>query len=285
MNTEIIQEKFDSYRTASVQEEENALAEITHEIALAGLSRSGFFKDAIFQGGTCLRILYNLERFSEDLDFILKKSDANFNWQNHLKKVEEEFNAYGIELTVEDRSKANETVKKAFLKNASIGKILLLKHPKQDGISKLIKIKFEVDINPPNGSGFETKYLNFPYPFPITTQDMPSLLAGKSHALLCREYTKGRDWYDFAWYAGRKTGLNYNFLSNALNQIGPWKGKNPIVDKEWYLNEIKQKIEVIDWDIAKQDVSRFLKQKDLPTIEFWNQNYFLDCLDKMVSCL
>lgn len=285
MSTQIIRDRFEGYRTASRQEAENAMAQIAQEIALAGLSRSDFFKHAVFQGGTCLRILYGMQRFSEDLDFLLKRPDPAFQLAPYLQGLEVEFKAYGVELIVQDRSKADETVRKAFLKSDSLGKILSLAHLDLTERMRAVKIKFEVDTNPPDGGGCETKYLDFPFPFPVTVQDAPSLFAGKSHALLCREYAKGRDWFDFVWYVGRKTPLNYAFLSSAIDQQGPWKGQDVVVTKEWYLAEMERKIAAVDWDDARRDVIRFLKSSDLPIVQLWSREYFQDRLRKMRECL
>ncbi len=285
MSVKIIQERFESYHCGSEQEETNALKEITQEIALAGLSRTDFFKQAAFQGGTCLRVLYSLDRFSEDLDFILKESESRFSWETYFKDMEMEFRAYGIDLKIEDRSVADETVKKAFLKDNSIGKILVLKHRPKDRRPGMIRIKFEIDTNPPSGGSYEMKYLDFPFPFAINVQDPPTLFAGKSHALLCRGYIKGRDWYDFLWYVQRKIPLNFKFLSEACDQNGPWQGKGIAITKEWYLEEMEKKIRKIDWTHAREDVARFLKPRDLPVLDLWSSDFFLDRLHKQGASL
>lgn len=283
MSIKIIQERLDSYRCGSQQEEDNALREITQEVALAALSRTDFFKKAAFQGGTALRIFYSLDRFSEDIDFILKKPDMSFQLESYLKPLAGELNVYGYRLEIIDRSKAGQAVKKCFLKDDSLGKILSLQHIKGAANQKKIKIKFEVDANPPLGSNFENKFLDFPFAFAVTAQDAPSLFAGKSHALLCREYDKGRDWYDFIWYVSRKVTINFTFLSNALNQLGPWAGQNVQADKEWYHKEMEKKIISLDWEGMKDELSRFLKPEALDTLKIWNQEFFLDRLRKLIE--
>ena len=281
MSVKIIQERLDSYHCQSQQEEEFALKEIMQEIALAALARTDFFKFASFQGGTALRIIYSLERFSEDLDFICMKPNRDFRWPTYLKNLELEFQTYGIEIKVEDRSKGDEAVQKAFLKDDSMGKILVLKHRGREGRPGLIRVKFELDTNPPAGSRSETKYIDFPFPAAVAVQDPPSLFAGKSHALLCREYTKGRDWYDFLWYVARKTPINFEFLSSACDQQGPWKGQKIVIGKEWYLEGLEKKIKITDWEEAKRDVARFLRPKELQSLELWSQEFFRDRLEKM----
>ncbi len=283
MNIKIIQERLESYQCRSQQEEENALREITQEVALAALSRCDFFKKAAFQGGTCLRIFYSLDRFSEDIDFVLKTPEPDFQFKPYLMPLALEFEAYGYRMEVVDRSKADNTVKKCFLKDDSLGQILILQHLK--GITDLrkIKIKIEVDTNPPLGSGFENKFLDFPFPFAATVQDLPSLFAGKSHALLCREYNKGRDWYDFIWYSSRKVPINFLLLSSALNQFGPWQGLGLKVDMKWYRKEMEEKIVSIDWEKSKKELLRFLKQESLDTLNVWSKEFFLDRLKKLTG--
>jgi len=285
MSVKIVQERFDSYRCESKQAAENAMAEIAQEIALAGLSRSDFFKRAAFQGGTCLRILHGMQRFSEDLDFLLIHADRAFELAPYLRHISEEFRSYGIGVEVQDRSRADDSVKKAFLKSDSLGKVLSIQNVDVDKRVRNLRIKFEVDSRPPEGSGVETKYLDFPVPFSVAVQDLPSLFAGKSHALLCREYVKGRDWFDFVWYVGHKVKLNYAFLSSAVEQQGPWAGRGIEVTRGWYLEEMSRKIASIDWDDARRDVERFLRTSDLRSVEFWSDDFFRERIDVLRSYL
>lgn len=281
MSIQIIQEKLKQYSCQSWQEEEFALREIYQEIALAAFSRTNFFKLASFQGGTALRIFYSMERFSEDLDFMLKQPDKLFNLWSYTNQLMDEFKIYGLPITVQDRSKAGNAVQKLFLKQESEGLLLELRSQPRDRQPKKIQIKIEVDTNPPSESHFETKYLDFPFPFGVTLQDLPSLFAGKNHALLCREYTKGRDWYDFQWYVARRTPINFDFLSKTCHQTGPWQGKNIKIDKEWYFAEMEKKIREINWQEAKNDVARFIRMHEQESLQLWSQEFFLDRLEKM----
>lgn len=279
MSVEIIQSRLLTYNSETLLEQENALKEIVQEIALAALSRMEFFRIAAFQGGTCLRILYGLERFSEDLDFILEQPDDQFSWDFYIKNMREEFNAYGFDLDVKERPKNDSTVKTAFLKTDSKGGFLIIKDLRTNNLQ--LRIKLEIDTNPPLGSTYEFKYLDFPLPFAVKVQDMPSLFAGKCHALLCREYVKGRDWFDFSWYIARGAPINLNFLSHAINQAGPWKKQEAHVTKEWVIAQLEQKIRSIDWSDAQKDVARFLKPRELKTLQLWSQDFFLSRLDRM----
>ena len=190
-------------------EQENALQEVMQAHVLASLARAGFFSHAAFQGGTCLRMLYRMNRFSEDLDFLLRKPNPHFRWAPYLNAVKEDCMQQNIHFELQDRSRRGAAVKAAFLKTDSIGKVLLLDLPFSRQESRKVKIKLEIDTRPPAGSASETRYLTFPVVSAVSTQTLESGLATKSHALLCRNYTKGRDWYDFVWYVGKRTGMNY----------------------------------------------------------------------------
>jgi predicted nucleotidyltransferase component of viral defense system len=283
MSVKIIQEKIESYRCQSAEEEENAMKEITQEVALLALSRAGFFKHGIFLGGTCLRILHSLNRFSEDLDFALLKPDPAFDWNPYLKEMQLEFEAYGYKLEVQDRSKADLAVKAAFLKDDSIGRILTLSHLKKNRNHKKIVIKLEIDTNPPTGGVTEMKYLNFPAAFAVQAMNLPSLFAGKTHALLCRQYVKGRDWYDFLWHAARGTPLNFELVKTAFMQNGPWKGQELVCDREWFIETMRKKIESMDWTAARADVESFVRMSERASLKLWSVEFFLASLESWAA--
>ena len=281
MSIKLIQDRLDSYNCKSSIEEEHAIREITQEVALAALGRTDFFKHAIFQGGTCLRIFYGLNRFSEDMDFILKDMNKDFTLQPHIQAVSVELKAYGYDVEITDRSKADIAVRKVFLKDDSLGQVLQLQYSDKSGSLKKIRIKFEVDANPPSGSGMEIKYVDFPFVSSVTVQDKPSLFAGKIHALLCRGYVKGRDWYDFLWYTSQDIGINYKFLSSALKQQGPWQDKDIHIDLKWCLEHLEKRVTSIDWAAAREDVRRFIKVTEQSSLELWGTELFLSQIKKI----
>jgi len=283
MSTIMVQERLLSYQCQTVLEQENALKEIAQEIALSALARTDFFKVAAFQGGTCLRILYGLERFSEDLDFVLEQADKKFDWQPYVQEMRAEFKAYGYDLDVENRSKAEKIIKTVFLKADSVGGMLVIKDLRTNKAK--LKIKLEIDTHPPAGSNYALKYLDFPLPFQVNSQDLPSLFASKCHALLCREYIKGRDWYDFNWYVTRQTPINLNLLGNAIAQTGPWQNGRNKITNQWLLQKLKLKIKEIDWQAAKQDVARFLKPREVSSLNVWSKEFFLDRVEKLAHYL
>lgn len=281
MSVKIIQDRLDAYRCQSTQEEQFALKEITQELALRSLSHSGFFKKAAFQGGTCLRVLHGLGRFSEDLDFALIEPDRKFELAPFLASMNEELTAFGYDVRIESRASADRAVRNAFLKDDSLGRVLAVRYAKESGPAGTLKIKFEVDTDPPAGARIDVDFHDFPIHFPITTHDLSSLFAGKSHALLVRPYVKGRDWFDFLWYVSRKTVPNFALLANALDQLGPWQGKEPEVDMNWYRKQMASRIRAIDWEKAKADVRRFLRPNDVRTLELWSTEFLLQNLKRL----
>ncbi|RPI27086.1 MAG: nucleotidyl transferase AbiEii/AbiGii toxin family protein [Acidobacteria bacterium] len=279
----MIQDRLTSYDCHSMIEEEHAVREITQEIVLAGLGRTDIFSRAGFQGGTCLRIFHGLQRFSEHLDFALDAPDPSFQLAPYLDRIRQELIVYGYEFEIDDRSEAGATVRQAFLKDDSVGKLLRLNYRSRTGPMRRLRVKLEVDTNPPSGATFEMPVLDFPFPAAVRVLDLPSLFAGKLHALLCRSYLKGRDWYDFIWHTARRTPINQTLLSAALDQQGPWKGKSPSTDNAWCVENLRALILEHDWMQARRDVQRFLKPHELPSLELWTRDFFLRQCAKLVE--
>jgi predicted nucleotidyltransferase component of viral defense system len=277
----MIEQKLSTYSISNEVEEKQALREITQEIILSSLGRIGFFNKAAFQGGTCLRIFYGLNRFSEDLDFTLLKQDSEFRWKDYLERVAHDVAEFGYEMEITDREDTETPVRFAFLKDEAIGKILQLQYAGKTSILGKIRIKLEIDTNPPSGSQYEVKYLDFPFLSPVTLQDPATLFAGKIHALLCRNYVKGRDWYDFIWYTSRRTPVNYRYLEMALQQTGPWKDTEVHINREWLHSALHKRINNIDWLKARRDVMRFIPVKEQFSIELWNSEVFIQQLEKI----
>ncbi len=222
-----------------------------------------------------------MNRFSEDLDFLLKRPDPGFRWQECLESVRKDCEQEGIPFEVQDKSQAGTAVQKAFLKTDSIGKILALDLPFERYRPRKIRIKLEIDVNPPAGSTFTTSYITFPVTAPLTTQSLESGFALKLHALLCRPYVKGRDWYDFVWYVARRTRPELGLLRNALQQQGPWAGRQIAVTGGWVAQNIGATIRRIDWNAARGDVQRFLPLREQDGLRAWSAEFFLHHLARL----
>jgi len=252
-----------------------ALREVMQEIALAGLYRGGFFDNAAFYGGTCLRIFYGLPRFSEDLDFSLLQADPDFSLEPFFRAIQDEFSAFGFEVTLTAKEKrVRSTIESAFLKKTSSLYDLAVKG------RKTLKIKLEVDKDPPGGFATEERLLLQPFSFYTKCFVFQDLFAGKMHALLFRKWNnrvKGRDWYDFEWYVRQGAGLGLaHFVKRGL-QSGDIA--SPCLDERDFRNLLHQRIDSLDVRSAKMDVERFIPEpRDL---DVWSRDYFHALADRL----
>jgi len=196
----------------------NATREVMQQIVLAGLYRGGFFDVAAFYGGTCLRIFYGIERFSEDMDFSLLEKKPSFKLDDYFSFIRNEFKLSGKEVHIEKKMKSRNTfIESAFLKEDTETYNLSF------STEKKVKIKIEVDINPPPGFSTEFKLLLMPYSFMTRCYALPALFAGKLHALLYRGWknrVKGRDWYDLEWYVRNGIKPDVNHFYERAKQSG-----------------------------------------------------------------
>ena len=275
----VIEQMLKPYEAQTLYDKENAIKEVVQEIVLCGLSRAGFLQPAAFYGGTALRIFYGLDRFSEDLDFSLKAPDANFDLAVYLPTLEKEVRSYGLNFKIEAKEKGvDSAVKSAFLKGNTKEHILMFYADERlapsIAASKLIKVKFEVDTNPPAFASFERKYRLLPIPYEINLYDMPSLFAGKIHAVICRSWktrVKGRDLYDYVFYLSQGTGVNLRHLGARLAQSDIIEA-----DKTISLDDVKNmlhtRFEQIDFEQAKQDVMPFIRNPG--ALAIWSADFF-----------
>ena len=282
----ILQKMLEKYEINSEQDEINAMKEIIQEIVLSGLSRGKFFDEAAFYGGTALRIFYGLDRFSEDLDFALIKPNPNFDLSKYFSFIEEEAKSYGLKLIINKKEKEKESnITSAFLKGNTMEHILLFftdnNHQTNNKLLKDIKIKFEVDINPPAGANYELKYQLLPSPYQIRLYDLPSLFAGKIHAILCRKWnlrTKGRDLYDYVFFLSLNTKVNINLVKNKLIESKYIK-ENDSFNIDILKKLLKEKFKEINYDNAKEDVKPFIKNQS--SLDLWSSDFFISITDKL----
>ncbi len=277
----IVEQMLLKYEIESEDDLINALKEVYQEIALLGLYRGGFFQKAAFYGGTALRILYGLERFSEDLDFSLLNKDRSFDIEAYFPHIIDEFDALGIQMTLSKKRKSGDNdIESAFLKNGTSIHTLNIETGSLPNIlngihgGKKIKIKLEVDKNPPMKFKTEVHTLLMPTTFNIVAMTLPDLYAGKLHALLFRGWknrVKGRDWYDFEWYVKRGVKVNLEHLQERMIESGNLDRGDKLT-KEKLQTLLKEKIETLDVEKAKQEVQVFVK--DRSSLDFWSRDYF-----------
>lgn len=277
---EALRPLLDAYHLRSQEDYESALREIVQYVALLGLWRAKFFEHAAFYGGTALRIFYQVERFSEDMDFSLLAPNAAFDLTPYLNAIEEELMAFGFMFQVERKEKAEPSqIESAFIKGNTVKNLISVEAPSNivRGFHRgqTLKIKVELDIDPPPGAEFETKFLLRPMPFSVRLYTRSSLFAGKLHAVLCRSWkqrVKGRDLYDFVWYIGQKTPCNLEHLRQRMMQTGHWQAAEPFT-RDVLLRLLEARFMAIDFEQAKADVRPFIKQ--LEALALWNAEFFI----------
>lgn len=277
---EIISERLLEYKIESAEEELNAVKEITQEIILYALSKTSFFENAYFCGGTALRIVHGINRFSEDLDFSTLKIEKKFQFDDYMDEVLLTLKQYGLEMKVK-KVKDDSFVKARELKEDSDK--WTLSFPTNKQLKKVI-IKLEIDTNPPLGASIANANLDFPILHQVKVGTIETLFSGKIHALLCRKFMKGRDWYDFLWYVKKKNNINYDYLKNALMQMGPYQGQNlKNVNKDFVIKELDRKIKSLDWKEVRKDVERFLKPDEQESLKIWDADLFLERTKKIIT--
>ena len=263
-------ELVEGYRTQGDKELGNAQREVMQKVALAGLSRGGFFKHAAFYGGTCLRIFHKLRRYSEDMDFSLIKKDDNIHIENFFQPIVDEFKAIGMPVEIVKKDKKTfGRVESAFLKENTETYDIKFQ------TRKTLKVKIELAPAPPLHFSTEQKLLFEPYSFSVNCFVLPDLFAGKMHALVYRAWQrriKGRDWYDFEWYVRHRVPLDFRHLSERIREFN---GSD--ISKEMFLQQLREKLGNTDINLVKQDVLPYVD--DAHELDIWSNDYFLQIAD------
>jgi predicted nucleotidyltransferase component of viral defense system len=285
MNHPALAKMLDRYDRRDPGSAQQALREILQEVALLGLWRCKFFEHAAFYGGTALRLLHGLDRFSEDLDFSLLTSRPAFDWAAPLDSIKREIRSFGFDVSVDKIDKKVVTpIQSAFLKvetrrellRIRVGGSMVGEFPP----GRLLTIKLEADTNPPGGFETETRYLAQPIPFAVRVFQLPDLFAGKMHAVLCRGWksrVKGRDWYDWAWYAGHHPEVHLVHLEKRMVQSGHWPSSRRL-DEQAFRRLARERIETVSLTQARREVEPFVK--DTGSLSVWSKEFFLDVLQR-----
>ena len=257
-----------AYECRTVEDKLNAIREVMQQVALCGLSRSGFFDKAAFYGGTCLRIFHGLDRFSEDMDFSLLQENPDFDFTPHFASIEEEFASMGQRVSIALKKKSKESaIHSAFLKSDTAQFNLSLER------GRLVNIKLEVDTKPPLQFETENRLLLLPRSFYSRCFTLPCLFAGKMHALLYRSWknrVKGRDWYDFEWYVRKGVKLDFShFCERAYQFESVPRGD---LNEESFMLLLRRKIESVNFSAAAEDVRPFMRRPE--HLQLWSIDYF-----------
>jgi len=263
----------------------HAVREIVQEIALLGLWRSGFFEHAAFYGGTALRIFHGMNRFSEDLDFSLVGTQSAVRLAGALSSMETELAAWGFSFEAEPKSSGERTgIESAFLKGNTRINMLSVGVPDELNRHFLhnqkITIKLELDTTPPPLASTEIKTHLLPTPFQVRLYDLPSLFAGKLHAVLFRDWKsriKGRDFYDFVWYISRSIPVNLPHLEARIRQSG--HPTNEKLDLTTLRSLLEARIARVDIAAAAEEVRPFLR--DARELTLWSSAFFLELVQRL----
>ncbi|MFV2082131.1 MAG: nucleotidyl transferase AbiEii/AbiGii toxin family protein [bacterium] len=283
---EAIARMLEKYDLRTQEDFTRAIREILQELALLGLWRSKFFEKAAFYGGTALRILYGLDRFSEDLDFSLLRPDIEFDLSKYNSALKKELEAFGFHVEVGKVGKAVESpIQSAFLKTETRNHLLVIRANqeivKQIPRGQVLKIKLEVDTDPPPDFRTHTRYLMHPIPFAVRTYVLPDLFAGKMHAALCRRWktrVKGRDWYDLVWYVANYPEINLAHLEQRMRQSGDWQ-KEESLTPVLLRDLLTEAIEKLDIEQARSEVEPFVSRPE--TLTVWSKDFFLDTVSRI----
>ncbi len=270
MSNEIFNQMLSAYEQTTEQQKRNAIFEVNQQVILAGLYHGGFFDLAAFYGGTCLRIFHGLQRFSEDMDFSLLAPNEDFDFTNYFQPIIDEFAMIGREVEIKKKDKKNfGKVESAFLKdNTDVYDVTFQ-------TEKSIKIKIEVDTQPPLKFNTEQKLLMLPESFMARCFTLPDLFAGKMHALVYRAWknrVKGRDWYDFEWYIRHQTPLDFTHLAERALQFN---GEE--ITKDSFFEKLKERLSSADINQVKADVLPFVR--NTRELDIWSNDYFLQLAD------
>lgn len=273
-----LKDMLEAYRPETAVDYQNAAREIVQEIALLGLWRGGFFEHAAFYGGTALRIFHGLRRFSEDLDFTLVEPGDAIRLERYLPGVAAELESWGFSFETEPKSAGVESgIESAFLKCSTQLNLLHIGAPEDLARrlpqSQKLQIKLEMDIEPPPNATTEVRTQLLPTPYQVRLYDLPSLFAGKLHAVLCRGWknrVKGRDFYDFVWYVGRGIQPNLEHLEVRMRQSGHWNGG--MITRNVLVDLLRERFATIDFKQAADEVRLFLS--DPRELQLWSREFF-----------
>ena len=283
---QVINQMLSKYQINNIEDKKNAIKEIVQEIVLCGLSRGGFFKEAAFYGGTALRIFYGLDRFSEDLDFSLLSKNPDFDLTKFFSYIENETRSIGLNFSVKEKEKSfDSNIMSAFLKGNTKEHIMYFYENNEDtkfiNKEEMIKIKLEVDINPPMGATYDTKVGLLPSPYQVKIYDLQSLFAGKIHACLCRNWqsrVKGRDFYDYVFFLSIGAKVNMQNLKAKLVQ-------SEYIDEKYDLtienlkSMLNERFESLNFNSVKEDVLPFIRDKS--KLDLWSKDFFIEITKRL----
>ncbi len=230
----------------------NIVREYLQALVLSAMQKSHAMTALAFHGGTALRFLYSLPRFSEDLDFALERPEAQFDFVRLLQRVRGELERNGFPVRI--KAQTERVVKNAFIHFPG----LLYDLGLSTHATESLAVKLEIDSRPPAGAILATTLVRRHVILHLQHHDPASLLAGKLNATLTRSYTKGRDWFDLLWYLGNPEWPvpNLPMLQNALDQSA---GADQHYEAAAWRELVLERAEAADFKAVRRDLAPFLQ--------------------------
>ena len=269
----IFDEMVEAYNPQNATQKTNAQHQVMQQIVLAGLQKGGFFENAAFYGGTCLRIFHGLLRFSEDMDFTLVDKNSTIHLENYFQPIREVFALTGKDVVITKKEKLHfGRVESAFLKKDTAAYDIAFQ------TEKTIKVKIELDTNPPLLFDTEQKLMMQPYSVMIRCLTLPDLFAGKMHALVFRNWKtriKGRDWYDFEWYIRHNIPLHFAHLQERIREFNGQE-----VTQEKFIHLLRDRLANANINQVKEDVLPFVNNPS--ELDIWSNDYFALLADRLI---
>lgn len=287
--SDVVQQMVAAYRPDTTRAYIRALREVLQRLVLLGLWRARFYEHAAFYGGTALRILHGLDRYSEDLDFSLASPRPGFELRPYLAALETELRAFGFDVQASQREAATprSAIRSAFLKGNTLRQLVAVRAPESLTQTvhrdQVLTIRLEIDTDPPPLFDTEVRYELAPVPFGVRVCVPSDLLAGKMHALLCRRWktrVKGRDWYDLVWFAAFHPTMHLAHLEARMVQSGHWPADEPLTESSWR-RLMAEAIDRLDVDRARKDAEPFVN--DLGALALWSRPFFHDVVRRLAA--
>jgi len=281
-----IRRMIDKYHCQAIGDYVVALREVLQSIALLALWRSKFFEKAAFYGGTALRLLHGLDRYSEDIDFSLLRPEEDFSLTAYDNAICREMESFGFEVTVTAKRKELSTpIESAFIKADTRQQLLVIAPGRtiepEVHRNQVLKIRLEVDTDPPGKFETDTQYVLQPVPFSVRLLSLPDLFAGKMHAVLCRNWKsriKGRDWYDLVWYVANYPDLHLVHLEERMRQSGHYTDDTSL-GRETLLGLLHARIDNVDIGQIKTEASPYLS--DTSSLDLWGGDFFHSIVERI----
>lgn len=269
----IFDEMVAAYNPQNATQKTNAQHQVMQQIVLAGLQKGGFFEHAAFYGGTCLRIFHGLPRFSEDMDFTLVEKNPAIHLENYFQPIREVFALTGKDVVITKKEKLHfGRVESAFLKEDTAAYDIAFQ------TEKTIKVKIELDTNPPLLFDTEQKLMMQPYSTMIRCLTLPDLFAGKMHALVFRNWKtriKGRDWYDFEWYIRHNIPLHFAHLQERIREFNGQE-----VTRDEFMHLLRERLANANISQVQEDVLPFVNNPS--ELDIWSNEYFSLLADRLI---